>query len=97
MTSTFGMIATLGYSFAAVFTLLAVVYYFLRHVRAVRDEMTGKLHSVKLQIFVLVGEDARGWELSHLGYFLMCTACRELLQVRGAAVSMCAMLRLLPM
>ncbi len=42
MTSTFGMIATLGYSFAAVFTLLAVVYYFLRHVRAVRDEMTGK-------------------------------------------------------
>lgn len=42
MTSTFGMIATLGYSLAAVFALLAVVYYFLRHVRAVRDELTGR-------------------------------------------------------
>lgn len=42
MTSTFGMIATIGYALAAVFALLAVAYYFLRHVRAVRDELTGR-------------------------------------------------------
>ena len=42
MASTLGMVATIGYSLAAVFALLAVTYYFMRHVRVVRDELTGR-------------------------------------------------------
>ena len=42
MASTLGMVATIGYSLAAVFALLAVTYYVMRHVRAVRDELTGR-------------------------------------------------------
>lgn len=42
MAATLGMVATIGYSLAAVFALLALTYYLMRHVRAVRDELTGR-------------------------------------------------------
>lgn len=42
MTETFGMVATAGYSFAAVLAVVAVIYYVTQHVHAVHDELTGR-------------------------------------------------------
>lgn len=39
---TLGTIAVAGYALAVVFAIAAVVFYFTRHVRDVRDELTGK-------------------------------------------------------
>ena len=42
MASTLGMIATIGFSLAAVFAVIAVIFYVTQHVHDVSDELTGR-------------------------------------------------------
>lgn len=42
MTETFGMVATIGYSLAVVFAVIAVIFFFTQHVKTVHDELTGR-------------------------------------------------------
>lgn len=42
MTSTLGMVSTVGYSLAVVFAVIATIFYVTQHVRSVHDELTGR-------------------------------------------------------
>lgn len=42
MTSTLGMVSTVGYSLAVVFAVIAAIFYVTQHVRSVHDELTGR-------------------------------------------------------